>query len=438
MDFATEVKEFLSNLREDYAGKQKKFEDGQKKLFEDFKSENDKRLSNLAEGKAVSELTEKVDRIGKAMDEFQSKAEKEFTELKRIGKPASDSDASDSEVKSAFSKLLRTGNAGRMTEKEVEALAKKQSELSGGKHTASEYKSAMIAGNDPEGGIFVLPELDKTVMKLVREDVALMRLARNVSTGTSAYQKRVRLSGAGYTWEGEETHPLTTETPQYGVLTFPVRTIAANPSISQELLQDADVNVEQELMDALVEDFADGISDALINGADNKRPRGLLSYDTVADANYEWGKLGFIKTGKAAAFADTAPGDALISLITALKTSYHTGATFLMNKTTLSAIRKFKDGQGNYLWQPSFQLGVPNTLLGYPIALDAKMPDLGANKFPVAFGNFDRGYLVVNRSGINLIRDPYSQKPYVIYSCRRRIGGGVYNFEAIKLLKCAA
>lgn len=441
IDFATEVREFLTGLKDDYSGKQKKFEENQKKLFEAFKEENDKRISNLAEGKAVSELTEKVDKIGAAMDDFQSKAEKELTEIKRIGSPAAktaEAQAVEAEVKSAFDKLLRTGNAGRMTEGELEALSKKQSELSGGKHTAAEYKGAMIAGNDPEGGIFVLPELDKTVMKLVREDVALMRLARNVTTGTSAYQKRVRLSGAGYTWEGEETHPATTDTPTYGVLTFPVRTIAANPSISQELLQDADVTVENELMDALVEDFSDGIGDALINGNDNKRPRGMLSYPAVADANWEWGKLGFTKTGGASGFAATAPGDALIGLISSLKTSYLAGARFLMNKTTMAEIRKMKDGQGNYLWQPSFQLGTPNSLLGYPVELDTKMPDLGANKFPVAFGNFERGYLVVNRSGINLIRDPYSQKPYVIYSCRRRIGGGVYNFEAIKLLKCAA
>ena len=406
--------------------------------FEEYKKVNDERIKKLEEGKAVSELEEKLAKIDSALNERDEKIEKQFAELKRFGSTSQDKTYQEAEVKSAFNKLLRSGSSVRMTQGEIEALAKKQSELSNHRVLPDEYKSSMIAGSDPDGGYFVLPELDKTVMKLAEDDIALMSMSQVVTASSSVYAKRVRVSGSGYKWEGEETHPETTETPTYSVLSFPVHTIAANPSISQELLQDADVNVEQELMEAMTSDFVEGIGDALINGNDNKRPHGILSYPTVLDSAWKWGSIGYIKTGAAAGFATDNAGDALINTLYSLKTSYLSNATWLMNRSTLAEIRKMKDGQGNYLWQPSFQAGQPDNLLGYSLRVDAKMPNLGANNCPVAFGDFRRGYLVVRRTGMTLIRDQYTQKPYVVFSTRMRIGGGVQNFEAIKLLKCAA
>lgn len=406
--------------------------------FEEYKKVNDERIKKLEEGKAVADLEQKLANIDTLLNERDEKIEKQFAELKRLGSPVQDKNAQEAEIKSGFNKLLRSGSAARMTQAEIEALAKKQSELSNHRISAEEFKSAMIAGSDPDGGYFVLPELDKTVMKLAEDEIAMMSMAQVVTASSSVYSKRVRLSGSGYTWEGEETHPETTDTPRYGVLSFPVHTIAANPSISQELLQDADVNVEQELMDAMTSDFVEGIGDALINGNDNKRPRGILSYPTVLDSSWKWGSIGYTKTGKADGFADADAGDALISMMYSLKTPYLANATWLMNRSTLAAIRRLKDGQGNYLWQPSFQAGQPDSLLGYSLRIDSKMPNLGSNNFPIAFGDFRRGYLVVRRTGMTLIRDQYTQKPYVVFSTRMRIGGGVQNFEAFKLLKCAA
>lgn len=422
MDIITEIKQL--------------FEEKQK-AFHDYKEANDERIAKLEKHEGVAEVEQKLARINKELDERDERIEKQFAELKRFG-TAQNGQEQEAEVKSAFNKLLRSGSSARMTETEVEALAKKQAEMSNGRVSAAEFKSAMIAGSDPDGGYFVLPDLDKSIMKLAQEEIAMMDLAQVVTTSSSVYNKRVRISGSGYTWEGEETHPETTETPKYSVLAFPVHTIAANPSISQELLQDADVNVEAELMEAMNADFVEGIGDALINGNDNRRPRGLLSYPTVMEANWKWGSLAYTKTGAAAGFATENAGDALINTLYSLKTPYLGNATWLMNRSTLAEIRKMKDGQGNYLWQPSFQIGQPDTLLGYGLRLDSKMPNLGAGATPIAFGDFRRGYLVVRRSGMTLIRDQYTQKPYVVFSTRMRLGGGVQNFEAIKLLKCAA
>lgn len=421
MDIITEIKQL--------------FEEKQK-AFHEYKAANDERIAKLEKQEGVAEVEQKLARINKELDERDERIEKQFAELKRFG-TAQNGQEQEAEVKSAFNKLLRSGSSARMTEAEVEALAKKQAEMSNGRVSASEFKNAMIAGSDPDGGYFVLPDLDKSIMKLAQEEVALMNLAQVVTTSSSVYNKRVRISGSGYTWEGEETHPETTETPKYSVLAFPVHTIAANPSISQELLQDADVNVEAELMEAMNADFVEGIGDALINGNDNRRPRGLLSYSTVKEANWKWGSLAYTPTGAASGFAAEHGGDALINTLYSLKTPYLSNATWLMNRNTLAEIRKMKDGQGNYLWQPSFQIGQPDTLLGYGLRLDSKMPNIGANATPIAFGDFRRGYLVVRRSGMTLIRDQYTQKPYVVFSTRMRLGGGVQNFEAIKLLKCA-
>ncbi|MGI9425186.1 MAG: phage major capsid protein, partial [Hyphomicrobiaceae bacterium] len=151
-----------------------------------------------------------------------------------------------------------------------------------------------------------------------------------------------------------------------------------------------------------------------------------------------WGNLGSIKTGKADGFADSDPADALVDLIYAIKSGYRANAHFVLNRTTQSVIRKMKDGDGNYLWQPSLAAGRASTLLGFPVAESEDMPDIAADSLPVAFGDFQRGYLIVDRIGIRVLRDPYSNKPHVLFYTTKRVGGGVQDFNAIKLLQVAA
>jgi HK97 family phage major capsid protein len=162
----------------------------------------------------------------------------------------------------------------------------------------------------------------------------------------------------------------------------------------------------------------------------------------VANASYSWGKLGFVTTGVAADISDSTHNglDALTDLVYSIKQGYRTNARFMMNRTLAGKIRKLKTigDTENPLWEPSAKLGQPATLLGYPITDDDNMSDVGSNAFPVAFGDFKRGYLIVDRVGIRVLRDPFTNKPYVHFYTTKRVGGGVQNFEAIKLLKCAA
>jgi HK97 family phage major capsid protein len=149
-----------------------------------------------------------------------------------------------------------------------------------------------------------------------------------------------------------------------------------------------------------------------------------------ADAVATWGQVGYLATGVAGGWPATNPTDKLIDLIYAAKTQYRQNGRFVMNRRTVSAVRKFKDAQGNYIWNAALQPGQSATLLGYPVTEIEAMPDVAANSLAIAFGDFEKGYLIVDRAGVRVLRDPYSAKPHVLFYTTKRVGGGVQNFDA--------
>jgi HK97 family phage major capsid protein len=176
-------------------------------------------------------------------------------------------------------------------------------------------------------------------------------------------------------------------------------------------------------------------SDAILNGNGVGQPKGLKAYPMVANASYAWGKIGFTAGGHATLLNNP---DALKNLKHSLKPAYRTGASWLMNDSTFLTIDKLKDGDGNYIWRPGLIEGTPDTLLGKPIEYDDNVDNIAANAFPIWFGNFKRAYLIVDRFGIRVLRDPYTSKPYVKFYTTKRVGGGIVMYEAIKALKIAA
>ncbi|TWG98117.1 HK97 family phage major capsid protein [Ochrobactrum sp. J50] len=186
-------------------------------------------------------------------------------------------------------------------------------------------------------------------------------------------------------------------------------------------------------------EFAEQEGAAFAHGDGINKPRGILAYDTVANASHAWGKIGFVASGKAdgfvAATASANPADCLIDLYYALKSGYRNGASWLMSDATMNTVRKFKDAEGAYVWAPPSGPAQVATILGKPVHTDDNMPAVAANAFPVAFGDFGRAYLIVDRIGIRVLRDPYTAKPNVLFYTTKRVGGGVVNFEALKLLK---
>jgi HK97 family phage major capsid protein len=223
-------------------------------------------------------------------------------------------------------------------------------------------------------------------------------------------------------------------------LEFKTGTYLSDQRITSEALEDAMIDVEADLMEEIGIEFAEKEGSDFVSGNGVNGPRGFESYTNVANASYAWGNVGYVASGGASSWAASNPSDYLIDLVHSLKRQYRANAAFVMNDATLGSVRKLKDGQGNYLWgmtKEAFMAGAVGTLLGYSVATDDFMPDIGANAYPIAFADWKQAYYVIDRKGMSILRDPYSAVPNVKFVARRRVGGGIAKFEAIKLFKIA-
>jgi HK97 family phage major capsid protein len=297
---------------------------------------------------------------------------------------------------------------------------------------------AMSAGSNGDGGYVVPLEIAQTIDRVLAKASPIRALATVQQIGGNTYRKPVTTVEAASGWVGETDSRAQTNTPTIAALDFPAMELYAMPAATQTLLDDAQVDIEQWLANEVQIVFAEQEGAAFINGDGSAKPTGFLHSTIVADASWQWGKLGYIASGADGAFASSDPSDALINLAYAPKQGYRANGSWVMNRKTEAAIRKFKDGDDNYIWQPGTAIGQPASLLGYPVAEAEDMPDIASNAYSIAFGDFARGYLIVDRVGINVLRDPFSAKPYVLFYTTKRVGGGVQNFEAIKLMKFAA
>lgn len=301
---------------------------------------------------------------------------------------------------------------------------------------------AMSVGVDSEGGFAVPQEIAGGFINVLKQISPVRSVASVLRVSTPDFQVLINKKGMASGWKGETTSISATSTPTFGVFNPGVHELYAMPQATQRLIDDAVFDVESFVMAEVAEEFAFQEGAAHIRGDGVLKPQGFLTRPTAttADATRPWGTLQYVKTGGASGFASSNPGDALINLLYSLRSPYRAaaGVAWMMTSTTLSIVRQWKDGQGNYLWQPSTQGGQPGLLLGYPVVEANDMDELGANKYPVAFGNWREGYLIVDRVGLRVLRDPYSVKGSVQFYSTMRTGGGVRNYEAIKLLKCEA
>ncbi|RUW26942.1 phage major capsid protein [Mesorhizobium sp. M4B.F.Ca.ET.013.02.1.1] len=308
--------------------------------------------------------------------------------------------------------------------------------------STAEIKS-MLESSDPEGGYTVYPTLSSQMTKKIFETSPMRQLARVMTIGTDAFEELLDLNEPDAGWVGETEGRPETDTPDLGKLRIPAREVYANPKVTQNLLDDSSIDIGAWLVDKMSTKFRRLETTAFYSGDGLKRPRGFLTYATAAtsDATRPWGTLQYVPTGHASAFitptTSASPADCLVDLLSSLKAEYRTNAWWQMNKATAGTVRKFKDGEGRFIWQDSLQQGLPPMLLGYPVALAEDMEDVGAGAYPIAFGDWRSGYTIVDRLGEKLLRDPYTAKPHVHFYMYRRVGGDVNNFDAIKLLKVA-
>ena len=386
--------------------------------FEAFREGNDRRLAEIERKSAADPVTEdKVVRLETALASAERRLERAAADLRRPALSVSGSidPAAPDERKAAFAAYMKTGQA-----------------------TAGLEVKGLSEGVPASGGYLAPAQLERAVDRRLAQSSPMREIATVRTIGASGYSKPVSIAGLTAAWAAETAVRTETAPPVLDLLSFPAADLYAAPAATQALLDDAQVDMDQWLADEVSDAFAAQETAAFVNGDGVAKPKGFLSYAQAPDASQAWGQLGYVATGTAGAFPASNPADVLLSLIYAPRAAFRPNGRFVMNRRTLSLIRRFKDAQGDYILQPPTQPGQVPSIFGYPVTEIETMPDVAAGSTAIAFGDFARGYLIVDRAGVRVLRDPYSAKPYVLFYTLKRVGGGVQNYDAIKLLKFAA
>ena len=395
--------------------------------FEAFKGANDARLAELEKKASVDTLLEeKVARIDAAVGSAQARLDRALSETRRPVLEAAPSTATRSPSPV-------NGGGYMFAEETKSAFA---AYMTGGSTLGLELKAGLSSGPS-SGGYVVPPETERAIERRLMAGSPMREIATVRTVGSGVFRKPVSTAGVEAGWVAETAARPETDPATLALLEFPSADLYACPAATQSLLDDALIDLDEWLAAEVEDAFSAQETEAFVNGDGVNKPRGFLDYDLVEDGDQEWGEIGYVASGAAGAFPVSNPTDRLIDLIYAPKALYRPNARFVMNRRTVGTVRKFKDGDGNYIWQPAQRPGDTASLLGYPVTEIETMPDIGADAAAIAFGDFQRGYLIVDRAGVRVLRDPYSAKPYVLFYTTKRVGGGVQNFDAIKVMKFA-
>lgn len=398
--------------------------------FEHFKQKNDERLKQIeekgAEDPVAREQVEKITAELKSLKEIREKLE---ALSKRAARPGGDGEKGEKftpeqmEHKTAFESYIRNPGSEK-ARTDLEAAQTK----------------AVTTTVDASGGYAVPEVISRRIERELTEISPLRQIVDVQQAGSKDFKILVDVRGLTYGWVGETDARAETGTPGLEEVAPTFGMIYAYPKASEESLDDMFFNVENWLVSSIVEGFAEGEESAIVNGNGTKKPTGFLNGTPTdqADGTRAFGTLQYVGTGAAAAFATANPADTFLETIYTLKKGYRRNARWLMNKAVAGEVMKFKDGDGNYLWQPSATMGQPDRFMGYAVSESEEMPDVAANAFPVAFGDFSAGYLLADLVGLRLTRDEITTPGYVKWYARRRLGGKVKKSEAIKLIKIAA
>jgi len=305
-----------------------------------------------------------------------------------------------------------------------------------GRETELKGLNSLTAG---EGGYAVPGELDVAISTMLKAVSPLRQIAQVVSVGTAGYRKLVSTGGAASGWVSELAPRPETTTSAFKEISPPTGELYANPAASQTMLDDAVFDLEGWLSGEIAMEFARAEGAAFVNGTGKDQPLGILAtaMSDQDDAERPFGTLQYLKSGADDGF-DTGPDLTLVDMVHSLKAGLRQGACWLMNSRTLATIRKLKTADGAFVWQASLAEGQPDRLLGYPVIEAEDMPDIEFGEFPIAFGNFRAGYLITERSATSILRDPFTNKPFVHFYATKRVGGQVLDSTAIKLLRIEA
>lgn len=369
------------------------------RALDDYKRTNDDRLVALERKAAVDPLVDqKLSRLDQRLEALSIKA----------AMPDVDSEVSPVEENPGWRRYMRYGDDTGLVGLNTKSLSTE---------------------TDADGGYVVPAELDRLIESRLTQSSPMRQIASVRQTSASNYRKPIS-HGVGAHWVGETASRPETAVESLTLVDFPTGEIYAMPAATQTLLDDAYADIDAWLADEVEAAFSAQESAAFITGDGQGKPRGLLDYPRVDEAVQTWGNLGVLQ----ADFTVPDAGDQLIDLIHAPREQYRANGRFIMNRRTTAAVRKLKDANGQYLWAPGRD-GTTPSILGYPITEVEDMPDIGSGLPAIAFGDFRRGYLIVDRQGARVLRDPFSAKPYILFYTTKRIGGGIQNFDAIKFMQ---
>jgi len=355
-----------------------------------------------------TEIDSRVDNMERQLDQFSTAMNRTTT-----GRPPPNPRATTAESR-AFQTFMRTGS-----DIELKALS---------------------VGVDPDGGYTTTPAVSARIIEKIFETSPLRSISAVETVSTDTLEYLVDKDEATASWVGEQSARPETASPQLAVKAIVAFEIYASPKATQKLLDDSSINIEEWLTSKVANKFSRTENAAFVNGTGTTQPRGFLTYptSTLGDASRTWTEIQYTASGAAGAFAASDPSDALLDLVGTMNPGYLPNAWFVMPRSVLTQVRKFKDGDGNYIWRPGLQRGTPDTLLGFPVLLAEDVPAIAADSLSIAFGSFRDAYTIVDRHGMRVLRDPYTAKPHTIFYTYKRVGGDVVNYDAIKLMKFAA
>lgn len=420
--------------------------------FETFKNANDERLKQIeAKGSADAALVNKMENANKAITDLTAKlaeVEKLAARPQFDGEPSKDVQAERSAARQFVA--MRTGvrpdevpdSAVSVDEYREYKNAFVAMMRRGDKAVPASIQASLSVGSNPEGGYWVPPDTAGRIVEFVRETSPMRAYASVQETQSNDLEGWTDIEDVAVnTKVGEKsTRTGDTETADLGKWKIPVHEIDAEPRATQRMLDMSIRDPEGWLAQKVGRKIGRSENTAFVVGSGVGEARGFTTYPagTPTGTAAGWPRIQQINSGAAADFHATNPGDAFIDAMHALKSELRAGAVWAMNSLTLAKVRKFKDGQGNYLWIPSIQAGTSGLLLGHPVAEFADMADVAANALAVAFANFREGYQIVDGAGIRMLRDNLTLKGWVKFYTTKRYGGDVVNFEAIKLIKISA
>lgn len=391
--------------------------------FREKQDELDVKIEKNQGGQA--ELAQKVDEINKeisVIQDIKKATEETQAAVKRMNIIEENTPESKKKELEVYGNALKKGAKAGWRSDRMEL-------------TEAETK-ALQSNIDPQGGYSIMPFFGNTPSEIIFDTSEVRGLASVQTIGTNEYKDFYDDEEAGAGWEGETQPVQDTATPDLGEYSIKVKTMRARPKANEETLEDSSFDLRSWLIRKVSDKFQRLENAAFVAGNVPTQPTGFMTgqQNTATPTDYIRGQVGTLVAGSATAINS----DEIIDVRAAMKSGYRANSYFWYNRLTEAELRKLKDGQGNYLWQPSYQMGEPDMLIGQRTAVFEDMPDIAANTLPIGFGDLRRSYLIVDRTGVSVLDDPYTDQPNVRFYIRKRTGGGITNWDSIKYFKMAA